>query len=328
LNKELQQFREKFYRLFPKLTKRKSWFKILCYHRVCNKDIGSFLNKYWGISISPIVFENQLRIISKSHIPVSLVSDYLHLIHLEKEFSDHLAITVDDCYKDSYTVIFPLLKKYKMRATFFPTVANIGSKKVNWQDKLYFLWSKPGNREKIRRISQKIYIKYCDYYNDSNFIDIFKEKLSWKDKQEIMDYLDKELLWEEEDRFANQMYLSWDELREMKNGGIEFGSHGLHHVSFTCMSQEEKYEEISVSKKKLEQNLNTQIDIFCYPYGYYSKEDADILKKAGYKMAVGCYPKPNISNDDLFFLGRFLIFPGATGGHISEDLIDFKRKVF
>lgn len=82
--------------------------------------------------------------------------------------------------------------------------------------------------------------------------------------------------------------LSKDEIRDMKNGGVDFGSHTVTHPVLTKISIEEAAKEISDSKKDVENLLNEKIDYFAYPLGkknHFDNQISDIVKRTGYKAA-------------------------------------------
>ncbi|MEW6618422.1 MAG: polysaccharide deacetylase family protein [bacterium] len=83
--------------------------------------------------------------------------------------------------------------------------------------------------------------------------------------------------------------LSTAELKEMQDFGIEFGSHTNTHPNLRKISEDTAKEEITGSKKILEERLNTQIIAFAYPYGAgaYDEKINQMVKEAGYTYACG-----------------------------------------
>ncbi len=82
--------------------------------------------------------------------------------------------------------------------------------------------------------------------------------------------------------------LTWEEVKEMADKGVEFGSHGLNHLRFSRLSREEIKREISLSKEIIEKHLGTPVKYFAYPYGKNEDippETEKILRHNGYLMA-------------------------------------------
>jgi peptidoglycan/xylan/chitin deacetylase (PgdA/CDA1 family) len=59
--------------------------------------------------------------------------------------------------------------------------------------------------------------------------------------------------------------MNWDELREMRRGGMCIGSHILSHPLLTGISREDAAVEIAASKTKIEEELNAPVSHFAYP---------------------------------------------------------------
>ena len=81
-------------------------------------------------------------------------------------------------------------------------------------------------------------------------------------------------------------YLSWDEIRIMQKAGMQFGSHTMTHPNLVSLSDEKLNQEITESKKIIEQNLGENISSFCYPSGKYDARVVTAVKTAGYQSAV------------------------------------------
>jgi len=66
--------------------------------------------------------------------------------------------------------------------------------------------------------------------------------------------------------------LRWREIRNMRDGDIEFGSHTLTHPDLTRLDSGEIEHEIRQSKEIIEDFLGTPVSSFAYPYGRYNEE--------------------------------------------------------
>ncbi|MCD6219835.1 polysaccharide deacetylase family protein [Candidatus Calescamantes bacterium] len=82
--------------------------------------------------------------------------------------------------------------------------------------------------------------------------------------------------------------LSWEEVKEMSDKGVEFGSHGFNHIRFSGIDSATLREEIRLSKEIIEKNLGTLVKYFAFPYGKIEdipQETENILRESGYTMA-------------------------------------------
>jgi peptidoglycan/xylan/chitin deacetylase (PgdA/CDA1 family) len=80
--------------------------------------------------------------------------------------------------------------------------------------------------------------------------------------------------------------LDWDAIHAIKTAGVVFGSHSRTHPFLSRLSPEGLQAEITGSKSRLEAELQLPVDFFCYPYGDYDPRAIDMVKEAGYTLAV------------------------------------------
>jgi len=108
-------------------------------------------------------------------------------------------------------------------------------------------------------------------------------------------------------RIGTAGYLTWDEIIEMQNAGMMFGSHTLSHPDLRNISQANLENEIKQSKLILEQKLGHSVNDFCYPSGKYNDEILMELKADGYQTAVTTASGIVNMKDDPFLLKRLRI---------------------
>ena len=100
-------------------------------------------------------------------------------------------------------------------------------------------------------------------------------------------------------------FLTWDEVRTMQKDGISFGAHTKNHVHLDSIkSYEVLWDEIAGSKKLIEQNINTPVYYFSYPYGGFNENVKATVKKAGFKGACTTNIGPNRYVKDIYALKR------------------------
>lgn len=111
--------------------------------------------------------------------------------------------------------------------------------------------------------------------------------------------------------------LTWDEIKEMCEYGIEFGSHTASHLWLGETRPKKVREDISKSKLIIEEQLNKPVDFFSYPYSDYAPETKEIVRELGFKAACGGDPRVDRSDNDLYGLKR-------TGPVPAESFFEFK----
>ncbi|PIS15775.1 hypothetical protein COT62_01915 [Candidatus Roizmanbacteria bacterium CG09_land_8_20_14_0_10_41_9] len=101
---------------------------IIMYHYVEQvKDHGDFVRK--SLNINPHLFEQQIVNLKEQGYSDYFVKDIPDILAGVVNYASSSAVlTFDDGYEDFYTVVFPLLKKYNMRATVYIAYNFIGKK--------------------------------------------------------------------------------------------------------------------------------------------------------------------------------------------------------
>src|SRR2546430_717894 len=110
--------------------------------------------------------------------------------------------------------------------------------------------------------------------------------------------------------FQGRECMTWNEVRELRNVGIEFGSHTVNHLKLYELEFPRVRAEIEQSKTVIEDALGEPICTFAYPYAFPSADRqfvgafVDLLKGAGYKCGVTTTIGRVRPNDNPFTLCR------------------------
>ncbi len=103
-------------------------------------------------------------------------------------------------------------------------------------------------------------------------------------------------------------FLSWEEIGLMSREGVSFGAHTKRHLYLGVIRDEKAaFEEISGSKKAIEQQINMPVDYFCYPTGGFCARAKQLVVLAGYKGACATNRGVNINNKDVYQLKRIKV---------------------
>jgi len=105
-------------------------------------------------------------------------------------------------------------------------------------------------------------------------------------------------------------FLSWDQIRELQQNGIDFGSHTVSHSSVTRLNQHETQYELEISKERIEAEIHVSIKGFAYPYGTLRDTDPKIgkwISDSGYSWAVTSISGVNGNKSNPFALRRTVI---------------------
>lgn len=103
---------------------------------------------------------------------------------------------------------------------------------------------------------------------------------------------------------AQEPLMDTAQIREWLAAGHEIGSHSLTHPLLTRIPRAQAHEEISASKKILEDLFGRTVEYFCYPYGDWNDELCNLVMAAGYKAAFTATAGINTPADSPYMLKR------------------------
>lgn len=238
--------------------------RIVYYHIVSNKKLPYYFDNK---SITLNEFEYQIKYFKK-YFDIINLNDAILLAKNGSSLNRKLVITFDDGFHENYTIIAPLLIKYKIRASFFLIGNCIDNKDLMWRNKLLIINKVKNNilRSGINRISAEHRLDLIG----------FKDLMSWSFRTFPMDKKEKIVnnLWQytkdnsiEEYLEETNPYMTVNQIRELSDLGFEFGSHSMSHPNFSKIGYEEFKNEIVDSKIKIEKIINKRVNSFTYPFG-------------------------------------------------------------
>jgi peptidoglycan/xylan/chitin deacetylase (PgdA/CDA1 family) len=296
-----------------------------------------------GMYVRGQSFEAHIAYLRKRFTIISL-DELLDLWQTNRLKSDqsYCVITFDDGWKDNYQFAFPVLMKYRIPATIFLATDFIGTARWFWPDQMMMLLQK-GRQHTVSAADQKVFstilaetigvtlsaadgsfkrVETGDPIDPDTIIE-FCKGVEVSSIHQIIDRLSRALHM---DLPTHRVLLNWDEVREMAEKGVTFGSHSVSHRIMTQIPLSAvKTELIDSRKTMLEQGIKP-IPVFCYPNGNFDRDIQDLVRESGYLAAVGCEVglEPDRPND-LFALRRISVHEDSSA---SEPLLAFTLSGF
>lgn len=121
-------------------------------------------------------------------------------------------------------------------------------------------------------------------------------------------------------RIDGRQMLSWEQLQELRDGGVEIGAHGQQHIALDTVSIDRGARELVNSKLELEQRLHVAVNSFAYPFGYHTPALKRLVARAGYTSACAVKNALSHPRDDRFALARFMLTADTTHAHVQRLL--------
>jgi peptidoglycan/xylan/chitin deacetylase (PgdA/CDA1 family) len=110
--------------------------------------------------------------------------------------------------------------------------------------------------------------------------------------------------------------------------GHEIGSHTLTHARLSRLSLRDAQEEISASKKRLEDLFSVPVQHFCYPYGEYDEHVRNLVMEAGYQTACTTEFGINTPASHPLCLKRITArYPSRNLKNIARKIVTLKNHV-
>lgn len=284
---------------------RRAWredLRILAYHRVLPAlDAADFRFDPELVSASVDGFRAQLALIRRHCAPLRFDELIDHLDRGRPLPPRAVLITFDDGYDDNYRHAYPLLREAGLSAMFFVSTGHIDSGQPYLYDWLVHMLSvTPAMALDLPELRLQAAVPAGLSARRALAAHVL-------DRMKTLDADAQRALVE---RLADEWALpirshpdcrpmDWDMLREMRAGGMEIGSHGVHHNMLAKLPAARMREEVFASKARLEAELAAPADVISYPVGGHDAYDAAVVaavREAGYRVAcsyvAGAQPLP------------------------------------
>jgi hypothetical protein len=236
------------------------------------------------------------------------------------------AITFDDGYRDNYEKGFPILKKYNAPATIYLSYGYMEGTEVFWYEKLTSgLLSSQLQSINLEDLGSE---KFCLNSQEDRDLAIYKlnrwlKTFTEKKRTQLLETILKRLQVDESSLDISPM-LTWEMVKEMKENGINFGSHTISHP---ILSREDRVSiemEVVESRRLLEEKTGDEFSGFAYPNGTKADYNDAVLEfvRATYQYACSTTPGINYKGQDPYQLKRINIDSGMCTNEKGKFLPD------
>ena len=113
-------------------------------------------------------------------------------------------------------------------------------------------------------------------------------------------------LWDAASGEVQERLMEPAEVREWLAAGHRIGAHTMTHPRLTTLPLPKAREEITASKKALEDLFGLPVDHFAYPFGDYNAAVSDLVQEAGFRTATTTEAGVNGPADSPWRLKRMM----------------------
>ncbi len=105
---------------------------------------------------------------------------------------------------------------------------------------------------------------------------------------------------------GSKYYMNWDQLRELRDSGlVTIGNHSTSHPSFAKITPLQIAQELGQARERFISELGAAPELFAYPYGEFSNQAQNAVKKFGFTHAFGQHSGVYDRNANMLAIPRF-----------------------
>ncbi len=304
---------------------------ILMYHRIADEPID-----YWGLAVSPSLFEEHLQVLRHTRHPLPL-TEFVNRLIAGTLPSNAVAVTFDDGYVDNLMAGKPLLASADIRATVFLTTGFVGRLEPLWWDelsRLILLARGPQSFELAIRGKSLIFKFGSEVDAGDNTAPslVLKNRsatlsaiwqilrqLNDEERDSVMAQLRSILLDGDDHRSLARIMTSNEVQTIVSDGLVTIGAHTVSHPMLSGLGETACRREIAQSKRVCEDITGRPVMTFAYPYGDFDIMAREAVKTAGFVLACSTRSGPAAATSDIFALPRVHV-PNTDGDEFERIL--------
>lgn len=236
-----------------------------------------------------------------------------------------LWLTFDDGYLDHYTNVFPILKERGIHGFFSMPGKILAEQKLLDVNKIHFILASASTKELMPVVCERL-----DYYRGREYpipptVELYQRlaqpnrfdpaevvfikrllqvELDENLRNQIVDDLFIRCVGIPEDSFAQELYMSMDQVKLMQREGMCFGIHGYEHYWMNRLSAEKLREDVGKALNVFS-GIVPREWICCYPYGSSSDAVIETVREMGAVAGLSTEVRiADLQKDNIFNLPR------------------------
>lgn len=292
---------------------------VLNYHRVGTPTDPRFDEALWSATQED--FDRQVRLLKDGFDVIGLddlpsaVRDLKVAGRQPWKSSRFAMITFDDGYVDNYELAYPVLKANDAKAVFFVATGFIDEPRLAWWDEIAWM-IRSSNRDSIALpqnwIDEPLKLDGSDRRQVINrLLRVYYRLDGGRTEQFLNGIAEATVSGRAPKETADGQWMTWDMIRQMSDGGMDFGAHTVTHPILANLMAEEQSMEICESRLRLEKQLDRPITSLSYPVGKresFNDDTRTALSSHGFDWAFSYYGGHSSGTDfDRFDIPRVAI---------------------
>lgn len=262
---------------------------ILMLHRFADPRLGV-------VGHDPVALRDHLAYLRRHRYRLLSLTDVLRLLEdgNDGDTAPAVVFTVDDGYADFARVAAPIFAEFECPVTLFVTTGFLDGQLWLWWDRVTYLFHHTQRCSLLLGLGseERPYRWATSAERDVARHDVLG-RLEWVDAPEreaaiadLSRQLDVELSASPPPAFAP---MTWEDVRRTATLGATYGPHTVTHRILSLASDEAARWEIEESDRRLRQETDARVPVFCYPNGEthaFGRRDVEAVQRAGLSAAL------------------------------------------
>jgi len=276
-------------------------------------------------AVSPSAFRSQIDALLARYEPATLETALEFWSGRYRPSRDLFLLTFDDGLADHYRVVLPILDALRVQGAFLLPTASIDSGVVLPTHQSHFLSASLGFEEYSRRLRLELGDAFetfgatldpaavrAAYRWDVSEVARFKFILNRLIPEPARD-LALDRVWQRAfgatPDIRREIYLDWDQAREMQSAGMALGGHTHTHPRLASLSEDAQRDELQRCHRSLARELSPSARPlpFAYPFGKPGTFDArseSLVEACGFACAFATHVGVSRAGQALFAIPR------------------------
>jgi peptidoglycan/xylan/chitin deacetylase (PgdA/CDA1 family) len=259
---------------------------IVTYHNIANPD-RSYPYDPEVVDASPAQFRRQMEMLARHAVPIG-IDELVRALDGAALPANAVMVTFDDGYRSCHELALPILREVGIPATFFIPTTYVEQRRLYWWERIAIL---------IRQAKVDIGIlKYPYPFEvtpaDPGSLDMLTAMVKNTPSLDVERFLDElgtalRVEWNHEidAKHAEQLVMTWDQVRALVDAGMDVESHSRRHRVLQTLDDTELHDELLGSRLELEAQLGRPVRAIAYPVGRrisHIHRIRDAVRDAGY----------------------------------------------
>lgn len=260
---------------------------IFTFHRFADPDLGV-------VGHDPAALRDHLAYLRRHRYRLLSLTDVIRDLEEGGGGPPTVAFTVDDGYGDFARIAAPVFAEFDCPVTLFVTTGFVDGLLWLWWDRVTYLFKHTQRSSLVFRLGgeERAYRWSTSGERDEAQHDVLR-RLEWIDAPlreatiaGLSRQFDVEVPASPPPACAP---ISWDEVRRTAKLGVTFGPHTVTHPILSLASEDVCRWEIEESCRRLRQETDAWVPVFCYPNGEprsFGQREVEATQRMGCRAAL------------------------------------------